>query len=276
MKPAFITIALTAAVLAGCTAVEQLIKPPSVDVEGVKISGLSFQEIELDLALLIRNPNPFGVQLNGFEYALIVQQHQVLSGEKNQTVRLAGANQSRITIPVTLIFSDLRDLIKEAGDLDSLAYQVRGHFKPGGVLAGMNVPFSASGSLPNIRPPRLGFSGLRVAKMGLTGVDLELVLDLENRNSFSYALGQLDYEIALAGESVASGSTRDAAEIPSRGSTEIRLPLSLNFSAISSSLLSLLRGDRIDCSVNGGAELTSPFGALDLPIAAQQTLDILK
>ena len=61
-KPMFRVLLLTAVLLLSCESIQQFVQPPDVKVENVNIADVSFEDITLDFALLINNPNPFGVE----------------------------------------------------------------------------------------------------------------------------------------------------------------------------------------------------------------------
>ncbi len=262
--------------LLGCAAVKELVQPPSVRIDSVKITGASFQDISLDYDLLVNNPNPFGIQLMGFDYAFSLQGKDFLTGDETKDVRIASQGNSHVGIPITLDFQKVYQLIKETESLDSLSYNLKGHFKPSGVMAGFQIPFSKTGSLPNVRIPKVTFKGLKISKLGFSGIDMVLGLGIENKNIFGFDIGKLDYKIALAGTQVANGISQNLAAIPKKGSGEIELPISLSFSGLASSVRSALMGKSIDCSIQGTADLNTPFGVFAMPINAQQEISILK
>ncbi|NOY61445.1 MAG: LEA type 2 family protein [Calditrichaeota bacterium] len=262
--------------LLGCAAVKELVQPPSVKIDSVKVTGASFQDISLDFNLLINNPNPFGIQLSGFDYAFSLEGKDFLTGNETRDIRIAATGNSQVGIPIRLDFNKIYKLAKETKSLDSLSYNLKGHFKPGGILAGFQIPFSKTGSLPNVRIPKISFKGLKISKLGFTGIDMVLGIGIENKNIFGFDIGKLDYKIALAGTPVAKGISQNLASIPKKGSGEIKLPISLSFSGLASSLRSALMGKNVDCAIQGTADLNTPFGVFTMPIHAQQKISILK
>jgi len=265
-----------ALIMVSCAAMQELIQAPSVKVDAVKINGATFQNITLGFDLLINNPNPFGVQLDGFDYSFVIQGQEFLKGAENKGINILAANQSHMNIPITIQFQELYKLITQTESLDSLAYQISGHFRPGGLLAGFPVPFSKSGKMPNIHIPKLSFKGLKVGQLSLSGVNLELGMDIGNSNVFGFDIGKLDYAIQLAGTKVASGLTQNMAKIPAKGKGEIKIPMTLDFAGMTSSLRSILTGQNVQCNINGAADLNSPFGVMQLPINMAQEIKILK
>ena len=276
MKTISIFLLVGFILLLGCAAVKELVQPPSVKIDSVKITGASFQNISLDFNLLINNPNPFGIQLSGFDYAFSLEGKDFLTGNETRDIRIAATGNSHVGIPITLDFNKIYKLAKETKSLDSLSYNLKGHFKPGGILAGFQIPFSKTGSLPNVRIPKISFKGLKINKLGFTGIDMVLGIGIENKNVFGFDIGKLDYKIALAGTQVAKGISQNLASIPKKGSGEIKLPISLSFSGLASSLRSALMGKNVDCAIQGTADLNTPFGVFTMPIHAQQKISILK
>ena len=105
---------------------------------------------------------------------------------------------------------------------------------------------------------------------------MELGIGIENNNVFGFDIGKLNYKINLAGTQVAAGVTENLASIPEKGTAEIKLPISLSLAGMAGSMRSVLSGQKIDCAIEGGADLNTPFGVFKLPINAQQRINILK
>lgn len=265
-----------AVLLISCAAVKELIQAPSVSINTVKIADASFEDVTLNFDLLVSNPNQFGILLSGFDYSFALENKEFLTGDENREIRVSGAAQSNVNIPVTLNFQQVYKLAKEFESLDSLDYILSGHFKPGGLLAGFPIPFSKTGSLPNVRIPKISFKGLKVNSLGFSGVDLELGVGIDNNNVFGFDIGKLDYNINLAGTQVASGISENLAKIPGKGSGEIKLPIKMSFMSLAGPLRSALTGNAVEATVTGGADLNTPFGIFNLPINTQQNVNIFK
>ena len=262
--------------LTGCTALQQMVQAPTVKVEDVKLKDVSFQELTLDFGLNVNNPNIFGVQLLGFDYLFVIEDKEFLKGDQTQNVDILAQSANKVNIPLTLNFQDLYDLMTRVKSLDSLSFQMSGHFKPGGLLAGLDIPFSRTGKLPNVHIPKINLKGVKLNNLSFSGVNLNVDLGIENGNAFGFDLGKLNYAIKLGGNSVAEGITEKLASIPAKGTGNISIPVSLNFSGLSSSLYSMLTKKTIDCQVDGNAMLNSALGNFNLPINTKQNVSIFK
>ena len=104
-------------------------------------------------------------------------------------------------------------------------------------------------------------------------------IKVNNKNAFGFNIGKLNYNVALAGNAVAKGSSQKLAAVPAKGSGDISLPISINFAGALgslSSLRTLLEGDKVSCTLIGDTELETPFGGLVLPFDTTQNIPIIK
>lgn len=279
MKKKLVVFAGLLGLIVGCAQMKQLVVPPTVKVETVSLRDVSFEDVKLDFSLLVQNPNAFGAALEGYRFSFAVQDREILHGDEDRRLDLDPRSVGKLTIPVTLNFKQLYKLVSETASLDSLAFSLRGEFRPAGLLAGFSIPFQYSGRLPNIRVPEIRLSGLSVDQLSFTGVDLKLGFLLKNPNAFPFQIGRMSYDIALAGNAVAKGAVEKLVSAPAKQTAEFQLPLSINFAGAGSglrSLRSLLQGDEISCSIDGNVELGTPWGNIPLPIRTDQTVSILK
>ena len=105
---------------------------------------------------------------------------------------------------------------------------------------------------------------------------MDLFLNIKNPNTFDLAIDSLDYVIKLDGQEVVSAAANKFANIKAKSGGQVRLPLSLSFFGVASSLASALTGQRIECNIVGHAGVNTPLGLLDLPIDVSNKIEILK
>ena len=269
-------VVVTLVFIMSCATLQQLVVPPDVKVENMDIADFSFEDVTLDFGLLVSNPNAFGVDLNGYEYKFAIEGKEFLSADEARQIDIAAAGNSNVSIPVTINFKQIYELMKQTKDLDSLSFDLVGSLHPGGLLSAFDIPFSKTGSLPNVRIPEIKFSGLQIKKMGFTGIDLEVGLDLVNNNIFGFDIGKLNYDIALAGSQLIKGTTENLASVPAKGKTEIKVPVSLDLAGALGSLTSILKGNSVQATITGDTDLKTPFGPITLPFNTTQEIPILK
>lgn len=267
---------LSIVIFSSCAQLEQFVQPPDVKVENVNIADVSYQDITLDFSLLVNNPNPFGVDLEGYNYTFALEGEEFLSAEETRQFNVAGGGNSTVQLPITINFQRLYDFMQKTQTLDSLSFHLTGNLNPGGLLAGFDIPFNRKGSLPNVKLPKIQFTGIKMTNMSFSGVDLEVGLNLINNNVFGFDIGTLDYAIALAGTQVADGATDQLASVPAKGESTVTIPISLSFSGAGATVQSLLQGNSVQATITGNTDLQTPFGAMTLPFDTTQDIPILK
>lgn len=276
-RPALhLSLAVCCTLLLACAGLQQLVQTPSVSVAHVGLQNLSFEAVTLDFDLKVHNPNAFGASLQGFSYTFALQEKELFSGKTTNSFAVPAQGDGHAHIPITLHFKEIYALVQNTKSLDSLKYQITGALNPGGLLAGMTIPFSKTGTMPNVRLPEVSLGSLKVNKLNLSGMDLSLAIKMKNPNTFAFDIGKLNYAVQLAGQPVASGLSQNLAAIPRKGAGEITLPIRLDFSGVAASLRSALSGGAIDCSLAGAADLNTPFGPLNLPLETTQKVSIFK
>jgi LEA14-like dessication related protein len=262
--------------LLGCAAVKELIQPPKVDFESVKLVNFSFDQVTMDFALSIYNPNPIGASLAGYDYAFAIEGNSFLKGDESPSLVLPASGSGTLHIPVTVRFKELYNLFKTTEKQDTVGYQISGHVRPGGILTGLNIPFSKSGNLPALKVPKVSLSGLKMKGLSFSKIDLELGVNVDNPNIFGFDMSKLDYRLNIEGQEVASGITDQVGQVPKKGKGTVTLPISLSFSGVASTLRSALTGQAVDCVVTGATTLNTQYGQVDLPINVSQNVKIFR
>lgn len=261
--------------LLSCAQIDKYLLKPTVKVESVSIKDFSFSDITLDFELFIHNPNAFGISLNGFNYQFIVEEKSLLRGTTEKALQIEGNGNSKIQIPVTVVYKDLYDLYKGFKDRDSLAYRFAGSIQPGGLLQALDIPFSTSGMLPNVRIPSIEPAALSVVSVGLSGIDLALAMNVKNPNVFGFEIANFAYQIDLNGKSFARGFSENLAALSARGSDRIELPISMSFSDVAASIRSLLSsGKTAAIGLEGNTDLKTPMGFVNFPFAVEKKVEI--
>ena len=111
-------------VLSSCETVQMFIQKPEVSVKSVTTAALSFQEITLDLDLLIENPNPVGISLSSFDYDFLVEEQGLVKGSAGEGLDIAALGSSVVTVPVTINFKELYSAVSSMSGQDESEYRI--------------------------------------------------------------------------------------------------------------------------------------------------------
>ncbi len=252
--------------LSGCAEVQQVldIVRPELHVKDVKVTGLTFEGVNLAVALEASNLNPLPISLTGFDYELKINESSFLKGQEEETFTIAAMESTVFQIPVSLNFQDLYSTFQTLRNQDMTSYKI-----DGGVsfelpaLGVTRIPFGTDGEFPALKMPTVNVDGLRVKKLDFEGADMELKLNITNPNGFDLLLNSLNYNLAVGGKTWAAGSGQQAATIKEKGKSSIRIPMSLDFAQIGLSASQLFaKGKNLDYQLSGKLDLGSSLPLL--------------
>ncbi len=256
-----------------CATLQQIaaIQQPSVDVQNVRLTGMSFEALNLAFDLKITNPNPISATLAGFDYDFQIGDASFLKGNQEKQLTLQARGESMLEIPLTINFKDLYNTFQTLKNQDSSTYKlICGLSFNLPVLGPTRIPVSKSGSLPNLKLPDISISTLKLNKISLTSADLELKLNLKNANTFSLLLNQLNYDFAVNGKTWVKGLTQKQMEVKEKGVSTIAIPISLNFLEMGTAIYQMITGNqKLNYHLTGNVDLKSSLpllGQVNLPL----------
>jgi len=237
---------MSTVLLCGCASLRDAfdaVHKPEVRIASAELEALSFSGLILRFDVEIRNPNPMGVSLSGFDYELQIEGNSFVSGEIEEAVTVAARGRSVVPLPVELGFEELGKTIGEIAGTVEAAYQLAAGFSfdlP--VLGTVRVPAQVAGTFPILRSPRLKVFGLRLNRITPAGASLDLELELGNRNNFKIFVEALEYRLQVEGTDWVSGMRQERVRLGENGNARITLPIELDFAEIGRSVYMLLVG----------------------------------
>ena len=91
-----------------------------------------------------------------------------------------------------------------------------------------------------IHEPKVSFNSVDISRISLSGVELIAHVDVENPNSFSVPLQQIDWELYINSSSFIRGSLKKDQSLKSRQTVTIDFPVSFTYSGLYNSVKSLI------------------------------------
>ncbi|MET0069309.1 MAG: LEA type 2 family protein [Candidatus Thiodiazotropha sp.] len=270
--------------LQGCSSLDQVNRvmegrKPTAQVAGVSLDGLDFKGVDLVFDLQVDNPNPYSIDLTGFDYDLQLFDQSFIKGRQTKGVSLAANSDSRVALPLRLDFKQLLDSYRQLRSADEASYRLDlglGFKMP--VIGAMRLPVDIEGSFPVPRLPAFSVRSLGVKRLSLDEAELELQLEVDNPNRFSLLLQQLDYDFKLNGVAIAKGLIKQPLNIEQDGVGVVAIPLSVNLRQAGMGLYSaLLNGSGLDYELNGSLDAATSnalLKRLQIPLAKQGSIDL--
>jgi len=130
--------------VSGCssTGIKGVVEPPTVKVHKVEMGSFNLSGGTATFILNIQNPNRFPIPLAGFDYGLSLNGTPVARGKKEQRVTIPSGGSQKVTVPLSLSFTNMMNLIPGLLRNRSVDYQLDGSVH----LPWFNIPFKRAGS----------------------------------------------------------------------------------------------------------------------------------
>ena len=274
-----IALAVSIAV-AGCAGLfGKVVQRPAINYDSVNLSGVSFDGVSLDVHFNASNSNPFSIPLTGYNYSVAIGDHTLASGEERESMSIPANGSSRISVPVSLTFSDVFGALEQFSDADELPYTVSGAaIINAGPLEGIEIPFSYTASLPVPRMPDVSIENIRARSISLTGAAVDVVLRIRNGSGIDYQFSSPNTSLFVNDTRWASISQlTEGISLPAHGEQTLTIPVTFSPSELLQGMMSVLRSGDLNYRLTGDIQLlTDYFGSLPLELDRSGSVELLR
>lgn len=260
--------------LSGCAYLSQFLsaafKQPSFAFKNMALSDASLNGITLDTVWRLDNPNPVGLSLASIDYALEVEDKQVVSGGPRQGLQIAAQGSSDLHFPAGIRFQDLVGVVQTFLNKDNAKYRASGSLGVQTPIGVIKLPLSAEGTFEVPKIPAIVFGNPRVSNVNFQGATLEFPLTVTNKNSYPLPVAAVVGNIALAGSNIGSISTGNLGAMEGKGNKQVSIPLTVNFISAAGAATKIAQGGQAQVTFN--AQLDS--GGQKVPINLNQLVNL--
>lgn len=257
----FITLsmALTAASLTSCATVAKVLdgtfQKPTAEFRQMKLRELDFEKVTLDFEFLVTNPNGVSIDLASLGYALRFEDKKLASGNSNKPLKLTARGSAPVELPLTITFADFVDnLALLFSSKDVVPYAVDLDFGFNTFAGAVNIPVHQEGEVPLPKVPDVSVADVRMSNVSLTGARLEVAVDVTNKGQFPIQPKGFQYNLAVAGTSVAQA--REALPALNAGAKQrLVLPVDLSFIKLGTAVVQAVRSKSLPWSMQGSLDL---------------------
>jgi LEA14-like dessication related protein len=275
MKAKFIFILLIPFLFLSCANLKKLAQNqlPKASVAKTRITGISFKGLEITFDIKIDNPNPIGINLAGFDYAIKLNNTRFLNGNLDKKATIKAKGNSLFPVPVAFTFDDLYATYQNLKNAKAANYTLDAGIKVDIPVLGITrIPVQTKGEFPIVRLPKISLNGLKLDQLNLSGADLTLSVDIDNPNTFGFDLNKLTYDFLIAGNSWAKGTTSKLNKVAAGKKQTVAIPVKVNFLEMGRSIYNMISGSqKLDYNINGNLNLSS-----DYKLLGNQTIDFEK
>lgn len=260
--------ALALSVLSGCALLSQFLrsafKEPSFVFRNMALGDISLGGLTLDTVWDLNNPNTVGLSLASVDYALFIEEKQVVAGSPPSGLQIPAQGSSELHFPAGIKFADVAGVVETFLTKDNASWRAEGSLgvqTPVGVL---KLPLVKDGMFEVPKLPAIVFGNPRVTNITLQGATVEFPLTVTNKNTYALPIAGVTGNLAIAGSNVGSISTGNLGAMDGKGTREVAIPLNVNFFSAAGAAANAIRGGSAQVSFN--AQVQSGEQAVPLKI----------
>ncbi len=260
--------------LSGCAYLSQFLsaafKQPAFAFKNMALSDASLNGITLDTVWRLDNPNPVGLSLASIDYALEVEDKQVVSGGPRQGLQIAAQGSSELHFPAGIKFQDLVGVVQTFLNKDNAKYRASGSLGVQTPVGVIKLPLSTEGTFEVPKIPAIVFGNPRVSNVNFQGATVEFPMTVTNKNSYPLPVAAVIGNIALAGSNIGTISTGNLGAMQGKGDKQVSIPLTVNFLQAAGAATKIAQGGQAQVTFN--AQLDS--GGQKVPINLNQLVNL--
>ena len=264
----------------GCSTLKKYanIQEPRVEIHNITIKHMDFKTADLDIEIKVANNNPVSINLDGFDYSIVVEGRDFLRGEQTKKLAIKASGTSVFSFPLELNIVDLYEIYKTVDNKENIKYDLN-------IAAALDIPVigkqrfpvKTEGTIPVIRVPQLTIEQLKVEKLGLTGAKLKLTTQIENPNSFDIKLNQINYSLMINGTEWVRNSPETNIDLKKKTTNRISLPFEVSFIDLGRSAYRLLiSNDPLEYKLKGNFNLNTGLKYLSAELISFEKSDQIK
>ena len=252
MRALSLTFLVAAAVFpAGC---DQLFTKPTVTVERVDLTAISFTGISANIVFRVENHNAIGVDLAKLVYQLTVDNHPFVQGAANNPLHVPAEGIGQLTLPVSFKFTELAEALVSIFQKKQVPYTIATQLGFGTPLGVLTVPISHAGTMPVPQLPSLAIGDAAVGGVNLSGASLSVTINVHNNNTFAVPVGALKYDLTINGAPILSAATAPA-QLAANGTLPLTIGAHLDFLRVGMGILRAVQSRSATVALDGSFDL---------------------
>jgi LEA14-like dessication related protein len=249
-----VALAFLVAAVVPASGCDQLFTKPTVRVERVDMTAISFRGIAANIVFRVENHNAIGIDLAKLVYQLTVDNHPFVQGSANNPLHVPAQGIGQLTLPVSFQFAELGEAIAAIIQKRQVGYTIATQLGFGTPLGVLTVPISHSGTMPVPELPTIAIGNAAVGAVNVSGATLSVTLAVRNPNAFALPVGALSYALSVSGVSILSASTPPA-QLAAGGTLPLTISAHVDFLRAGLGVLRAIQSRSATVALDGSFDL---------------------
>jgi|CXWL01.1.fsa_nt_gi LEA14-like dessication related protein len=276
MKRVAMWAVLSFTFFSGCALLRDLLagtfQQPRFNFKRVDLANISLDSVTLNTVWSLENPNAIGIRIAKVDYALFIENKQVVAGAPPLGLELAANGTTELIFPANIKFRDVAPVVETFLTKDTAHYRAEGHIGFDTPLGVISFPLVKEGEFEIPKPPKIALGNPRISQLNLTGATVEFPINITNRNGFPLKLGRLSGRLFVGSHSVGEVSVSEVGELIAKGNRTVNVPLNINFLSAGSAMASAAAGQPAQVRFEGRVDA----GGQPFPLSVDQVLNFVR
>lgn len=208
------------------------------DVGKTEVSALDIDTVRFSFRVEVTNPGADAAVVDLTTAKLFVEDHPIDSRRSAAPVPVAAGKSTSIPFQFDVSRAALENFVPGYESLGDAAWRFHADLKAR--LAdgkSSRTAADATGTFPNVHSPGLQIVSLKIERYDLIETKLKLTVAVRNPNSFPLAFRSVDYLFSADGQIWGEGTAAIPQALPAGDTTDVQIPLTLNFIEMGRQLL---------------------------------------
>ncbi|HOD84043.1 MAG: Late embryogenesis abundant protein [Planctomycetes bacterium ADurb.Bin126] len=259
--------------LGGCAIVEGVLsgQKPTARITGTHFRDLSLKSVDLVFDVEIGNPYKAALPLADVDYSLASGGSRFLSGQTALEGSIPAQGSRTVPLPVKVEFAGLLKVLQTVRPGAVVPYQVEmGLAVDAPVIGRTRLPLRSEGKLPIPTVPKVELTQIRWGKIGLDQIRGTVCLKVTSGCQYAVDLTGLKASLSLGDVRVADLLTSAPAAMKDANSpAELEIPISFSPASAGLGLVRMISGSGSGYRLNGGLDVKTPFGPMNMPLNSE-------
>lgn len=265
--------------LSGCAYLAEFLKgaqgaglfnQPTFTFKTANLEHITLGGLDLDTVWELNNPNNVGISLASIDYALFIEDKQVVAGQPQNGLQIGANGASNLHFPANIKFVDVAQVLETFLTKDRAKWKAEGSIGVQTPIGVIKLPMSKEDTFEVPKIPAVVFQNPKVTNISLTGATIEIPMQVTSKNTYPIPLGVVTGNLAIAGSNVGTVSTPSLGDVT--GTKTVALPVTVNFISAAGAVVNAIRGGNAQVTFN--AQMQS--GTQQVPIKVDQMLSFVK
>lgn len=128
-----------------------------------------------------------------------------------------------------------------------------------------------------VQKPEVSYRNMSFESMSFDGIGLKFNFDLENPNNVNLKASGYNYALSIDDQKFIEGQNNDGLELKSLSTSQISIPVQLNFRELYSTVSSVVNSDSVAYGISSAFSFDIPvLGLIEIPVSANGHLPVPK